>query len=182
MEFFIRAKAWKMFFLIIGIPAIFQYFVFSIIVKEGGFESGIIFTLMPILILIIMSIFLSWFWVLGTRVNNFISEEIRPKAKFFKFSVKYSAVYMLVFQLFFISSSNGFPVENVFPIIIPLHFFGMYCMFYGLYFISKNIVTAELNQEVTFSKYASTFFLLWLYPIGIWFVQPRVNSLNAKYT
>jgi len=50
-------------------------------------------------------------------------------------------------------------------------------MFYCLYFISKSLKAVELQRDVTFNDYAGEFFLIWFFPIGIWFIQPRINKL-----
>jgi len=56
----------------------------------------------------------------------------------------------------------------------------MFCMFYIIYFVSKTLKMAELQRNVSFSDYAGEFFLIWLYPIGIWFVQPKINELAHR--
>ena len=62
-------------------------------------------------------------------------------------------------------------------IIIPLHLFSMFCIFY---LIAKTIKTAELQRKVGFGDFAGEFFLLWFYFIGIWINQPKVNKLYGK--
>jgi len=39
------------------------------------------------------------------------------------------------------------------------------------------LVTLERRQPVTFFDYSGPFFLFWFFPIGVWFIQPRVNKL-----
>ncbi|MEN9640511.1 MAG: hypothetical protein RLZZ262_2380, partial [Bacteroidota bacterium] len=33
----------------------------------------------------------------------------------------------------------------------------------------------ELQREVRFSEFIREFFLIWFFPIGIWFIQPKIN-------
>ncbi len=63
-------------------------------------------------------------------------------------------------------------------IIMPLHFLAMFCMFYNLYFAAKTIKLAELQRQVNFGDYAGEFFLMWFFPIGVWWLQPKVNRLH----
>ncbi len=65
-------------------------------------------------------------------------------------------------------------------IIFPLHSLAVFCMFYDLYFVCKSLVLAETSRPVSFYDYAGPFFLIWFFPIGIWFTQPRVNRLYAE--
>lgn len=53
----------------------------------------------------------------------------------------------------------------------------MFCTVYTMYFAAKTIKLAELQRPVTFTDFADEFFLIWFFPIGIWFVQPRINEL-----
>jgi hypothetical protein len=62
-------------------------------------------------------------------------------------------------------------------VIIPLHLYTMYCMFYTIWFIAKCIATIENNRVVGFDSYAGNFFLLWFFPIGIWFIHPKVRKI-----
>ena len=39
-------------------------------------------------------------------------------------------------------------------------------------------VLHELQKEATFNDFVGEFFLIWFYPIGIWFVQPEINKVH----
>jgi len=65
---------------------------------------------------------------------------------------------------------------GAFAVIIPLHLFSMFCIFYCLYFVAKTIKTVELQREVTFSDFIGEFFLVWFHLIGVWILQPRINK------
>src|SRR5262249_22613374 len=43
--------------------------------------------------------------------------------------------------------------------------------------ISKSLVLAETTKPASFYDYAGPFFLLWFFPLGVWFTQPRINRL-----
>ncbi len=53
-------------------------------------------------------------------------------------------------------------------------------MFYDLYFVSKNLVLAETSKSASFYDYAGPFFLIWFFPVGVWFIQPRINRLYGQ--
>lgn len=63
-----------------------------------------------------------------------------------------------------------------------MHLFSMFCLFYCLYFVAKTIKTAELQKETSFGDFAGEFFLIWFYPIGIWFIQPKINRIAKSLT
>ncbi|MBT1687152.1 hypothetical protein [Dawidia soli] len=43
----------------------------------------------------------------------------------------------------------------------------------------KVLKTIELDEEARFERYVLDIFLVALLPIGIWFLQPRVNRVVA---
>jgi len=68
----------------------------------------------------------------------------------------------------------------LFLLIFPLHLLAMFCLFYLLYFVSKSLVLAETCKPASFNEYAGLFFLIWVFPIGVWFIQPRINRQYAE--
>jgi len=184
MDFFLKAKAWQIFLLIVVVPFGFQSTIMVSIISSIETNPELIFKVMPLLTIVFMGVFLLWFWSLGVGLNKRLPEEIQPKIRFFKFGIIYSAVYMLLFQaLFIVFAAGGGKGGGYMAIIFPLHLFAMYCIFYALHFICKNLAIFEEQQTVKFSTFAGTFFLLWFFPIGIWFIQPRINKVYiAKNT
>jgi hypothetical protein len=72
---------------------------------------------------------------------------------------------------------SGGMIGRLVGIIVPLHLFSMFCIFYCLYFVSKTFKTVELQREVSFSDFAGEFFMIWFFPIGVWIVQPKINKM-----
>lgn len=62
-------------------------------------------------------------------------------------------------------------------LIIPLHLFSIFCMLFALYFIAKALKSVEIMKQARFNDFIGEFFLFWFFPIGIWFLQPRINKL-----
>jgi hypothetical protein len=95
--------------------------------------------------------------------------------KCFRISLVYPVVYVPIF-FFLVIPDAGVPIW----VILPLHLACMVCIFYLLYFVSKNLLLVETGKQVSFYEYAGPFFLLWFFPIGVWIVQPKVNRLYAE--
>ena len=108
------------------------------------------------------------------------------KVKKFKIFFFIPIVYMLCFMIFMtfamdeLISNRREPnvgiIVSMFAVIVPLHLFSMFCIFYSLYFVAKTFKTVELQREVKFSDFAGEFFMIWFYPVGIWIIQPRINK------
>jgi hypothetical protein len=196
-ERFLKAKHWQLFVLMFGIPILFQ--LFMMVTMLANIASGpepdpmfvfSYFKIFPVLMLIFMGTFFGWHWSIGIGLQNKIPANVKMKTGKFKVFFFAPLIYMSLFLIGFSVLLSGFSgmAENggqpdfgmvaiSMGVILPLHLFSMFCMFYCLYFVSKTIKTVELQRETQFSDFAAEFFLIWFYPIGIWIIQPRVNKM-----
>lgn len=60
---------------------------------------------------------------------------------------------------------------------MPLPLIGMFLAFYAFWFTARQFSSWMKNAEVTFLEYSGVLFLFWFSPIGVWFVQPKINQL-----
>lgn len=175
-RFFLRAKDWQIFVLAFGMYFIGQMVLVSSTLgsshSEGSIANGGLF--IGVVMALSTAGLFGWFWSLGSFFGTIVSPRLRLNSAFFRVALIYPPLYFVLFIATFQSLR-----PHLLRVILPLHFFAMFCMFYILYFVSKSLVMAESDKSASFYEYAGPFFLLWLFPIGIWFVQPRVNRLYA---
>lgn len=183
----LKAKHWQIFLLTFGIPfgiqLIMMIVLFGSLVTESASAPDTMFVYMrifPVLMGIFSLTLFLWFWSVAIGLQSKIPEEAKMNVKLFKVFFFIPMIYILFFVIYFmIAIESGGPNPMVFAIIFPLHLFSMFCMFYSLYFVARTIKTVELHRKVTFGDFAGEFFLIWFYPIGIWFVQPKINAMVA---
>lgn len=182
---FLKAKHWQIFILVFGIPLAFQMiFIFR-------FLSNLNFMMEPdlndifaytrsilIMVMVVMLITYSWFWSMAIGLQKKVQAEVKMKVTLFKVFFIVPIVYIILFSIFILSilNSGEFPNPFIILIILPVHFFVIFCSFYCIHFIAKTIKTVELQREVKFSDFVAEFFLIWFYPIGVWILQPRINK------
>lgn len=65
------------------------------------------------------------------------------------------------------------------PVIASLQLIAACNILYVTCFLAKSISTIEHQRKMRFSDYAGTFFLLLNFPIGIWWVYPRIRKIFA---
>jgi len=193
---FLNAKHWQLFTLMFGIPILLQIVVmismFSNIDSNGNPDQSGMLNMMkifPIIMFLYVGLFFGWFWSIGIGLQKYIPTEINMKIKKFKIFFFIPLIYIL-FLLVIIgttfygisSGSNavGGIVGKMLFVVIPMHLFSMFCIFYLLYFVSKTIKTTELKRTVTFNDFIGEFFMIWFFPIGIWFIQPRINKITSE--
>lgn len=188
MSHFLKAKHWQLFTLIFGLALFYQIMFFVAMFATSVPDSGIVgsllnlsFLLFPLVLLLTMGGLLGWLYALGSGLQEQVPVELRRPTRLFKIAVIFPTAYFLTFMfaafslLGYASSVMGDGLVMI--IILPLHLFAMFCMFYSMYFSAKTIKLAEQQQPVTLSDFIGEIFLIWFFPIGIWFLQPRINEL-----
>ena len=194
IEKFLKAKHWQLFIIIVGIPLIFQFVMMGFMMFNFTIESNpdpsMMFNSMkffPIMMILLIGVIFGWFWSVAIGLQIKVPEHVNMKVKKFKVFFFIPLVYLILMMLFMEFTMNGLMnngtepngifVGSIFAIVIPLHLFSMFCIFYCLYFVAKTFKTVELQREVKFSDFAGEFFMIWFFPIGIWIVQPKINKM-----
>jgi len=180
MNTFLRLRHWQLFLLFIGLPILFQMVIVSFAVYNNN-PASLFFS--SITTAIYALVLFGWFWALGTNLYKKLPPTVEMNITRFKAFLLIPIVYIILLfpiMAFFMSDnfvSNSDTPPNGLLFIIPLHLFTLFCIFYCIYFIAKELKTVEWQRPVTFNDYAGEFFLIWFFPIGVWFIQPRINKL-----
>lgn len=176
---FLRAKHWQIFLLLFGLMFISQVAVFmnpTLLADRPLAEIGRADLLVGLPMVLAMICLIIWLWSMGSFLSSVVPPSLKLRTRFFCFALIYAVVYIPLF-IFLIFVNNQRPM---FALIVPLHLFAMFCMFYSLYFVSKSLALAETGKPASFYDYAGPFFLIWFFPIGIWIIQPRINRIYAR--
>jgi hypothetical protein len=181
MNLFLRAKHWQLFILIIGIPLLLNLASelpdFNKSHNNIDFNNDEYFMWGTTFFLVVL---MGWIYSVTVGLQRMLPATIKMKVMVFKIFLLIPLVYSTFLSVFFDSFSKSFgdPFFGAGAfIIIPIHLFSMFCMFYCLYFMAKTIKTVELQRAVTFGDFFIEFLLIWFFPIGIWILQPRINRL-----
>lgn len=183
IETFLKAKHWQIFIITFGLPFLLQL-IFMIFT---GNEPELMMRIAPFIMIIFFLGFFGWFWSIAIGLQNKVPPLIKMKVRKFKIFILIPLIYIpLAFGLmdlvFDSTTQTGAEpssalVGGIFAIIFPLHILSMFGLFYSLYFVAKTLKTVELQRDVTFSDFAGEFFMIWFFPIGIWVIQPKINSM-----
>ena len=173
-RFFLSLKHWQLFLLILVLPLLIDsVFMYTEIIDKGPERESLNFRLNMMMSGFVMAVMLyGWHISIVNGLVPKIKEGVRPKSNKFFLAVLYILVYFVVVTVFYL-----FDVKN-FAVIIPFHLLAMFCVLYTLWFCAKVKKTAELQKKVSFMDFFGEFFLLWFFPIGIWFIQPHLNKLS----
>lgn len=198
IEKLLKAKHWHLFVLTFLIPIVVQFIIVGrILTKLSGYgvsDPSAVFdymTYFPILMILYSGVLFSWYWAVGTGLQKKIKPNIQMKVNKFKIFFSIPIIYFLLFAIFIsqvfaqMMEYNSTPDPSLIGIIalviIPLHFFALFCMLYVIYFVSKTIKTIEMERNVKFSEFLGEFILIMFFPIGVWIIQPRINKMIDDY-
>jgi len=149
--FILRLKAWQI-FLIILLPLFFNY---------GGF------------------IYALWLLILGAILHDISPDNL--KLPFYFFIINFTIPFLNIIILsIYVPQSALNQWNDIPPILIPLHLYVMFCFFYVYYFISKSMVQYETKKKSGHDKMSGIFIALVFFPIGIWWLQKRLNKIYLK--
>lgn len=166
LKFFLNAKGWQLFLLLFG-SMLGAPFLISVLPNP---VIGIAVTS-----LLFMALYLGWLWAIATTANQRLDPSLRRSTKWMGLGLVYASIYLIGAFIFLPGTSD---LDQEMPgFIVPLHLLAMFAIFYSLVFTAKQIVTLERKQPVSFFEYSGPFFLFWFFPIGVWFIQPRVNKM-----
>lgn len=202
----LRLKHWQLFIILFAIPFV-AYLVgivlFAVMMIKGGIaaeNSGERFVpevknFIPLIIAgVIMFacaiIHYVWMYSAATKLQQFMHPAMRKlKVKRFKIFFFSPFVYMLLLSILLPTafSQVNFDVGIVPPFLVVVfvfmflgHLYSAFCMIYILYFCAKTVKSAALQREAHFSDYIGEFFLFWFFPIGVWFLQPKINKVVSR--
>jgi hypothetical protein len=88
---------------------------------------------------------------------------------------------VLVYFFFYLPllQTGGAPAKP--PLwLLPMHMLSMLSLFYSFWFTSSKFKSLLDNEDSGFMIFSSTFFLLFIFPLGVWIIQPSVNQLFHK--
>ena len=105
-----------------------------------------------------------WLYVLGTNLTLKLPSKHSMKSNLFRLL---SVAAIILFYLW-----QYFNVGHLFSFIFLNGSF-----VYLVYFVSRSLVSAENQKLVGFYDYIGIFYLVWMLPIGVWWLQPRILKI-----
>ena len=174
--FLLRLDRWKLFLLLFA-PAILSVVV--LLFGDSLFHAhAITLILSELFKLVFIGVFVYWIYAIGTHLARLEPNQHR-RLSLFIVALAFALVYRVLVDLYTLTYSiaNGgdFDLENQLW-IVPFHLLATVAAFYCFYVDAQLLVSAERQQPGDFRHVWKTFLLVALFPIGLWFTQPRLQK------
>jgi hypothetical protein len=182
MKFFLKLKHWQMFGLMVVIPFCLQLLMLTNMENIGPnfLKIGI-----SILLIYGLLLFTIWLYTLGIHLYSINHIPNLLKIRSFKILMFLIPIYLILFVIFSIIVTsidigiNHLLIDNM-VFILPAHFTISLFLIYCIHFVFASLNMVEKKRDVTGKEIFLDFLLLVIFPIGIWFIQPRINKIFAE--
>jgi len=171
MRIYLKAKHWQLFIVLIGAMFMAQALMASSIINEG--MPNVVSFVVPMMLLSI--VYFGWFWAISSACYKVLPKELASSPRPMQIALIYAFAYIVLSGIFFFGKGAKPP-----GYVVVMHLLAMVSIFYSLGFTAKQLTKLEQNKNVTFFSYSGPFFLMWFFPIGVWFIQPKVNQLLSN--
>ena len=160
----LKAKAWQVFLVLLA-----SHFISWFISDEDVSEMLKLFG---------FCIFCIWLGLFANTLNQIDQTNETPSVSWFIVNIGLVMAAFITSKILadpnFVITSTSFNAKG-FWVIPMLYIVVAYVQIH--WFPASAIVAKELGQKPEFSQVLGTVILLVLWPIGIWFIQPRLNRI-----
>jgi hypothetical protein len=127
-------------------------------------------------------LFAAWLYAAAINLHKHLPEAVPMSLTrfkiFFFIPVLYTLSALVLVPLLITKTIVFTHLDPAFILlIVPLHLFCMFCIFYCFYFSAKCLKAVEVQGPMKSDAFIGELFLIWYFPIGVWFLQPRMNKL-----
>ena len=170
MNFFLKLRHWELFLMLVLPTA--MTLTFGIPLKPLVIATIGLFLLLVLFL---------WMFSIGAWANARLPETQRHSPVPYAFGLALPLLYLLMYIFLYIPEleQGGAPQRP--PLwLLPMHMLSMVGIFYGLWYTARQLKSLQESEEADFMIFSSTFFLLFIFPLGIWLIQPSVNQLYHR--
>ncbi|MTI29322.1 hypothetical protein [Xanthovirga aplysinae] len=160
MENFLKAKHWQIFILLI----------LGLFISNFKIENDPLLT--QVLKIIGMTTYFAYPLIIGHLLQDYLPRKVELRHTLFIIN---SFIWLTTYiVIMIISDGQGMTFTGL--AAIPM-FYTFYAFLNFLAFPAKTIKSIELKKNTGIGDYIGDFFLIVFLPIGIWFLQPRINKI-----
>ncbi len=181
---FLNSPAWLMFLLVFALPFVNLYLSTGVLLFQTPSQSYVDSTfcsyykfISPYIDSIIGFIYYGWLWSVAAQFQAKLPIELKLKDFVFKTVFPFTLLYHLGLDKVIMSIPQISSHEFGSAFMTPFALFH----FYVIWFVAKTLKTIEYERQVGAKETILDFFAILLFPIGVWYLQPRVNKCKDKY-
>jgi hypothetical protein len=111
-----------------------------------------------------------WIYSLGMVSSSALPKTMKMSSVRFQAALAFTVLYHIITSVH-LDASVPYGIKGPFMLLAWFSFL------YSIYYVTKCIKSIELNREAMPLDLIAIFFGLLLYPIGVWFIQPKIQHI-----
>lgn len=190
MKNLVHWKHWQVWLLVIGLPLGFWLLDYALsfsVFLDDGYSSGNRMLGSALLafynFISFLLLYALWTYTMGKSLFSRVIDKSGLHRSLFGFVVIMPAIYAIAILVLISMNYEDYTEQYsklIFRFFETVQLLCIFSFFYCNFFIAKALVSNELGRQADVSDYLSVFFYLILFPIGIWLVQPRINTVFVR--
>ena len=126
--------------------------------------------------ILVLSFFCLWAYSVTKRLLDKNIYDPSLKLGNFTAVLIIATAYLIFISIHYAQTYNNFDERGWFLLVILIgHTFLFFSIFYLASFFAKAISTIDSKKAVKFNEYSRYFLLLLVFPIGIWWLYPKIK-------
>lgn len=150
---------------------VFLLFTLLYLVSKYPFGNQLV---TGILFLVVLVGYIGWYALLGNTLYKYLPRGTTYNLGWFLFD---TFLLIIGFGAILILLDGNLQINGL--AAIP-GFYVFFAIGHLFWLPAVALVASEIKKQPEFSQYAGTMLQLFFWPIGIWFIQPRLNRLQAS--
>ncbi len=163
MTLLLKLKHWQIFLLLF-----FSAFITNF--TWVGYEL-----LNALLNLLGVLLYMFWYFVIGLELSDELPRKVELPKTLFIINGFVLIISAIVLSMFF---GGSFESNGLIAFIWIAYL--MYAMIQFFFYPGKALKSIELKREAGVGEYYGYLLLMIFWPIGIWWIQPKLNKLEAR--
>jgi len=132
------------------------------------------------LVLFVLIVVFAWLYSIGKWANQYLPQDQQKNLVLFTLGFILPIVYLILLILLYLPTLSPDSRPQPPNWVFPLHMLSLAGIFYCIWFSAKQYMALLRKHDVDFLIFSNAFFLMWIFPLGIWIIQPSVNKLFDK--
>jgi len=170
MNMILKLKHWQLFIVLMAFMTLYCLSAVRIL----SFDNFSSIELKTIFGLTGQTLFFFWVLLIGLSLNQIRDNPHHFSKVIFIISVLFCILGYGELHLSGLLSDGSSIREAISLILSPLTFLGI---IYSFKNVSQSLRSIESGEKATFRNYILDAILIFMFPIGIWFIQPRLNRI-----
>ena len=115
-----------------------------------------------------------WYFAIGLELSEQLPRKVELPKTLFIVNAFVLILSVVIISMFY---AGSFESNGLLGLIWVAYL--MYAMFQFFFYPGKALKSIEINEEAKVGEYIGYFFLMIFWPIGIWWIQPKLNKVEA---